>query len=936
MARTINSPGVEVKEYDLSERATLQAGTVILVQGFASQGPTNELIQITSADELNDIYFGGMGPTNPAERYFYHACMQVMRSPATLQTIRLPYGDDSGDEFTGERVAICLYGKPSYQKNPYIVEEGAPWSLVNQAYDYDDEGAFKCLGLVENFYHFVDTLENVSNLSYNWGDLAGKSDEEVCELFGKEDDPNAPNEVFLNELMAFYNNFRYDGSLRRLIPGQDGKTPYFVESDDGGMETNGEVTFDLILNDFLEFVKKFYEFYADDEMVITEARPYVLSEKDYQDIKLGAIDHYDEMPDAVLEALSPTLQDMVRTSVPKAPGRDSGLQMIIINKLRTTVDDNLQGFYLAVTDNYPYALWDSDGQDEVPLTSAGVYPEGYVNPTDIIFDEDIWYLTQPEGDENGRCGVNAVNEGLLNFTHKKLAKEVLNRPSDMFGNDDFRSCLGLSTLRIVHDMTSSNPDGLDCSYVAFAEGSLNKDATHVDRSGYGKTSFFIDNYAPIYNPYTEVITLKSAQRATKVRFDFTPGLDPANHLGREGKHGFVVSLGVVRDCENKKENRHIGNLLKKVSNALSLIDNTQKDDLDIVLDAGLSTIWAYCSVKGLCWNGLESKGTRETSLYGGAGAGNCEFDDTVYIAETFMTRENESIPCLKNHGGDSDGESPLYQAWFDVFEKFNTFCKDTRKDCIFISDPLRSIFVRGQGTEAEELIGYNFTTYITKPMKSLYDGRNSNFACTYANWASIHDDYASMDVWMPPSIFVAPIMAIMDSNYWPWYAPFGLNNGLLTTVKDIACRPNQGQCDTLYKMGCNMFVYFNGDGYVVWGQKTLQYKQSAFDRINVRRLFLYLERATVKAVRYYIGEPNTSYTRNRVTSTLAPIFDTCKSNSGCYDYRIVCDESNNTPEVIDANEMVVDIYIKPVRIAEFILVNFYATKTSTNFEELLK
>ena len=119
------------------------------------------------------------------------------------------------------------------------------------------------------------------------------------------------------------------------------------------------------------------------------------------------------------------------------------------------------------------------------------------------------------------------------------------------------------------------------------------------------------------------------------------------------------------------------------------------------------------------------------------------------------------------------------------------------------------------------------------------------------------------------------------------------------------------------------------------GQKTLQTKPTAFDRINVRRLFLALERATQRALKYFVFEPNTEFTRNRLRNTILPIFEFAKNTEGLYDYLIVCDDRNNTPDSIDRNELIVDIYLKPVRTAEFLLVNFIATRTGQNFQELI-
>jgi hypothetical protein len=130
-------------------------------------------------------------------------------------------------------------------------------------------------------------------------------------------------------------------------------------------------------------------------------------------------------------------------------------------------------------------------------------------------------------------------------------------------------------------------------------------------------------------------------------------------------------------------------------------------------------------------------------------------------------------------------------------------------------------------------------------------------------------------------------------------------------------------------------VFFQGDGFVVWGQKTLQAKPSAFDRINVRRLFLTLEKSTQQVLKYFVFEPNTFTTRTRLVNTLNPIFNQAKNNNGLYDFKIVCDERNNTPDVIDQNQLKVSIYIQPVRTAEFILADFIATQTGVNFNELI-
>ena len=125
------------------------------------------------------------------------------------------------------------------------------------------------------------------------------------------------------------------------------------------------------------------------------------------------------------------------------------------------------------------------------------------------------------------------------------------------------------------------------------------------------------------------------------------------------------------------------------------------------------------------------------------------------------------------------------------------------------------------------------------------------------------------------------------------------------------------------------------EGFVIFGQKTLQAKPSAFDRINVRRMFLYLEKAVRSVMKFFVFEPNSLVTRTQVLNTLTPIFEHVKNTDGMYDYMIICDERNNPAAVIDQNELVVDIYVKPVRSAEFVLVNFFATRTDQSFTEIV-
>jgi phage tail sheath protein FI len=267
-----------------------------------------------------------------------------------------------------------------------------------------------------------------------------------------------------------------------------------------------------------------------------------------------------------------------------------------------------------------------------------------------------------------------------------------------------------------------------------------------------------------------------------------------------------------------------------------------------------------------------------------------------------------------------------------IFNRFENYARSRRKDHLFIADPIRHILVKGKDTKVEKQKTKNFSQHIYWPLRNQFKAANSNYATTYANWVKVYDSSSDQQVWVPYSGFGAGLMAQND----PWDAPAGFTRGINRNITDIAFgATKQKQRDQLYKINLNPIYFSPVDGYVTFGQKTLQTKPSAFDRINVRRTFLFLEKATKNTVKYFVFEPNTLFTRTNVVNVLTPIFELVRNEGGVYDYKIICDERNNTPDVIDQNQMVVDIYIQPTRTAEFILCNFYATRTGVNFDEII-
>ena len=355
----------------------------------------------------------------------------------------------------------------------------------------------------------------------------------------------------------------------------------------------------------------------------------------------------------------------------------------------------------------------------------------------------------------------------------------------------------------------------------------------------------------------------------------------------------------------------IGNIPGKLDRVFDRLANVDIFDIDIMPEAGLGTI--NTTIKNT------SNVQNKTSEF---------FDDRDSLVG--LNQLSATGPAIGTEG------TSIRSDWNTIQSKFITFAQNTRKDFIYISDPIRQIFVLGENTKQINIPGQSFPLNILNPIKQTYSIINTNYAAAYATWAQVFDNVVSGQVWMPMSGIAAAKYAQTDANFAPWYAPAGFTRGLLDSVNDVGIYPNQKQRDSLYdQANINPIAFFPSEGFVIYGQKTLQSKPSAFDRINVRRLFLYLEKRVKEVVKYFVFEPNTLFTRTNVLNVINPILDDAKNNEGVYDYLVICDERNNTPEVIDANELVVDIYLKPVRAAEFILVNFYATRTGQDFSEIV-
>jgi phage tail sheath protein FI len=787
--RTIQSPGVQIKEIDLSTRAVTPVGTNVLVTGFAPQGPTYEIVELASLSDFQTV-FGT--PTNAAERYFYYAVNQLFTAGnnPTIKAVRIPYGSGSGEGTASQYSAL----------------------------------AFPVVAIPSNTTQYP--LSAAAN-----------------------------GAVPLSSAQGYYFG---EPALVALTPDQ------------------------------------------------------------YSTISQGGLGWSSTTGNVALSSFVVSGSDVI-TDLGKAG-------MVVVNIAKTTIDDNFQGYYLNLADAFSNNPT-SDYDDAISIRTIGhTY---FIDGQQAV---NTNYITIPQT----RIGFTLSAAYLPSVD--SLSHDIENIPTFNIAASGYSDNVILSLFRLRPSPFSQNTTTLQYVLQEGYAGSFYANRTQQDPKGGQPTSLFLQTVAnnasnniEVYiNPYissytnwldnngnstkrvrvfkTNTLTTIAATSDTDPDYTFYTQASaylthaptsflPANEL---------YALGVYADSLPSNSTKVIGDLGSKLDYVLNQAENTDVVDIDITLDAGLSTIAAIQAYNA-----------------------SPEYDDTS-IPSGLMT----DLEDLTDSSGNPVSNTAT-QAWTSITNQFVDFAANRRKDHIFISDPLRHIFVTGKNYKTLNNKENDFSQNIYWPLRNLYGAFNTSYATAYANWAQQVDIFTSQTVWLPFSGYAAAMITASDSNNYFWTPPAGLNRGIINGLTDIGVNPQQKQRDLLYKVSLNPVVYFPNEGYSVFGQKTLLKAPSAFSRINVRRLFLYLEKTALQTLKYFVFEPNTTFTQSRVVNTLTPVFELAKNTQGLYDYLIVCNSTNNSPSVIDDNTLIVDIYIKPVQAAEFILVNFYATKTSQNFNELL-
>ena len=319
------------------------------------------------------------------------------------------------------------------------------------------------------------------------------------------------------------------------------------------------------------------------------------------------------------------------------------------------------------------------------------------------------------------------------------------------------------------------------------------------------------------------------------------------------------------------------------------------------------------------------------------------------VATSFATIGND--PLTRPFGGGNDGATPtagqvilaydlfsdpdstdvtlvMTGEWGDITSGSTVQTSvismvETRKDAVALISPPTSTVLGSNPLSA--VVSYFDSTMTQK----------SNYAFVDSNVKYQYDKYNDKYRWLPLNGDIAGLMARTDNDRDPWFSPAGFNRGVIKNSVKLGWDQTKVHRDTIYPKAINPVVTFPGQGTVLYGDRTHTTKPSAFDRINVRRLFIILEKSIATAAKFTLFEFNDAFTRSQFTALVEPFLREVKGRRGIYDFLVVCDETNNTPAVVDANEFVGDIFIKPARSINYIQLNFIATRTGTEFEEIV-
>lgn len=863
---TIISPGIELVEIDESVRASVPAGTTMVIYGFAPMGPVDEVTSLSSMEDFISIY--GY-PTTPAERYFYVTVEQTMRSASSVLVSRLPYGADLGDTKSA-LYTILAYpalgfalnanknrddpdGTITYSFKP--IDKFTEGSTVKsyQGTDTDEAASQECALDSATFVIGEPTQYNISLEQY-YKFLNGQaihSDAEAGEEFVWDENISQTKIAPSIENLGKYAFLVLNVSNSVTNDSYEG---FYIGMSDNSI-TDPTVNYESVVR--LKTVSK-----------LPTTNDDGLTGGDYTTIPTERLDF--KLSSTSKGSVSQILRESITDHDITPTQWNDTLNVGIFKVREATGTGDATKLAALITSGYNASLeYGRKTTSKYSTTAVDFYIENtsknggpvhfYVNP----------YLSGA-----------LESRGLYANGAPKIKVRVYTK--------QMHNALANIDLTGVTDVTQimANQIGLDKTAATTLAGDVLASADALYPIGlYAKSNNAAKLIGNVPAKIKNCLALIENEELYNVDVILEGGLGTV----------YVGAMDAARKAYAELSADQQQALTPAEQEGEYVSAATHFDDTKII--AGVTNMRTSATL------GEDSdkvvadfKAVHDAFLTLACSQQDGGRGDVFFIADGLRHIQIEG----KDNKIEKQYRMPLYNTTYD--EEYHT----------------------QNGT-----VTHSFSTSIYWPLRHLFAETISSFMAVYPQFIKFMDPQTGVYYWGPSSGCVGQRLAATDSTYGPWQAAAGTTNGLLTGTYDIGYTTNQRQRDDLYKISLNTIIDSPVTGRTIWGIRTMIKKDSSFDQITCRRTFLYIAKVLRDTAKQFLFEGNTAYTRLRVESTLNPVFKEMVNQRALYSYVLICDSRNNTAEVIDEGNMQIDFYGSPVRTAERILIGIHATRSGT-------
>lgn len=952
--RTIKAPGIQVNEIDKSNNdPTSYLGKTVLVPGFATKGDDYTPKYIYSSKDFIDSY--GY-PETLAEKYFYNAAKEIFNNGQIMLGVKLPYDNKSLNNFvyTSYKVEenISYLSSPSdiflknyvsysndyttlsnlfflnsfsenereqlkeYLSSISFISDFSSWLSSHATID------FSLLSTFDLLFNNVDCFINLKQIFENYKDVDYKEETSDIRYITNKDleeaildkIPSSTNEIpTLNTTRNSYFNFSNAFKSLMNIKEEDseisGKQEEFDENIKRIYEKfifSGLSGYNYIKDQFIkEFSLKDVERYYNDFKNIYENNLSNVS-SDIENILEKYLPEYSSISgDFKLDFTSiketfPEIKTYRKINSFKRFNKKSGLitmdelDQLLIGMTELNLEKNIIKIIDKTRSKYNRDKTMNDTKDGtnqylgiVPVITTAINALYFQNilrskdnfaPYNIISEINTVDSMNPLNNMLPSIGSNySIPLASDDSTVETIGSIAAGYFPKISWKDDnkvdttYFNQIGVVVFKMLIDTSSYNKILL--SPVESYIGSFDRQA----RDMINGTSIFIDD---IINNNSQYIYFFSNVEKKDNCDTFLISNQTSTSLG------FFAS-DYEKIISAKKS------ILDGLDIMFQKLSDTNRINIDLIVDAGMSDI--------------------------------CQ-----YIGTSCRDQIGKYEPT-------SDVISPYYQInansltyWRSIINKYNTFCKDIRKDCMFICDAPRSLSLEGNLPLIRKTKPQNTVENTILPKAKYLTGLNTSYGAGYTTWFSIIDDISYSMIWIPGTIKV--MRSYLRFN--DWEAPAGLVRGKILNAYDVSFNLTNKEAETFYTNNWNYAVSYPLDGIVIEGQKTFQKDRTAFDRVNVRRTFLFIEKEIKYISREILYEEITEYNLSSLREKIQIYLEGVKNSNAIVDFTVICDGRNNNLTTMENNEVHIAIGIKPTKVAEFIILNFVCTTQGADIEEI--